>query len=317
MKIVIIEPLGIAEEKLAEAAAAAKARGHEIAVYDTRAEDAAEMAERGRDADVIIVANQPFLREVIEQCGKLKLLSVAFTGVDHVDLDCCRERGIAVCNAAGYSTNAVAELAFGLAISVLRSIPPCDRACRAGGTKAGLVGSELYGKTFGVIGTGAIGGKVAKIAQAFGCRVVAYSRTAKPEMQAAGVEYLPLEELLRISDIVSLHVPMSAETKGLIGKKEIGLMKESAILLNTARGGVLDSAALAEALNEGRIAGAGIDVFETEPPIPEDHPLLHSRNTVVTPHVAFASQEALFTRAGIVFENILKWEDGKPQNVIC
>lgn len=317
MKIVIIEPLGITEEKLAEAAAAAKARGHEIAAYDTRTDDAGELAERGRDADVIIVANQPFRREVIEQCKKLRLLSVAFTGVDHVDLECCKEKGIAVCNAAGYSTNAVAELAFGLAVSVLRNIPACDKACRDGGTKEGLVGGELYGKIFGVVGTGAIGGKVAKIAQAFGCRVVAYSRTVKPEMQAAGVEYMPLEELLRISDIVSLHVPMSAETKGLIGKKEIALMKKTAILLNTARGGVLDSEALAEALNEGRIAGAGIDVFEMEPPIPEDHPLLHSRNTVVTPHVAFASHEALFTRAEIVFENMIKWEDGKPQNVIC
>lgn len=317
MKIVIIEPLGITEEKLAEAAAAAKARGHEITAYDTRTDDAGELAERGRDADVIIVANQPFRREVIEQCKKLRLLSVAFTGVDHVDLECCKEKGIAVCNAAGYSTNAVAELAFGLAVSVLRNIPACDKACRDGGAKEGLVGGELYGKIFGVVGTGAIGGKVAKIAQAFGCRVVAYSRTVKPEIQAAGVEYMPLEELLRISDIVSLHVPMSAETKGLIGKKEIALMKKTAILLNTARGGVLDSEALAEALNEGRIAGAGIDVFEMEPPIPEDHPLLHSRNTVVTPHVAFASHEALFTRAEIVFENMIKWEDGKPQNVIC
>lgn len=317
MKIVIIEPLGITPEKLAEATAAVKARGHEIVAYDTKEEDQDKLAERGKDADIIIIANQPFRKNVIEKCKNLKLLSVAFTGVDHIDVDFCKEKDICVCNAAGYSTNAVAELAFGLAISVLRNIPACDAVCRKEGTKAGLVGGELFGKTFGVVGTGAIGGKVAKIAQAFGCKVVAYSRTVKPEMQGAGIEYLSLEDVLKVSDIVSLHVPLNDKTKGLIGEKEIALMKKNAILLNTARGPVVDSEALAKALNEERIAGAGIDVFEMEPPVPAEHPLLHSKHTVVTPHVAFASHEALFTRAQIVSENILKWEDGKPQNVIC
>lgn len=317
MKIVIIEPLGITPEKLAEATAAVKARGHEIVAYDTKEEDQDKLAERGKDADIIIIANQPFRKNVIEKCKNLKLLSVAFTGVDHIDVDFCKEKDICVCNAAGYSTNAVAELAFGLAISVLRNIPACDAVCRKEGTKAGLVGGELFGKTFGVVGTGAIGSKVAKIAQAFGCKVVAYSRTVKPEMQGAGIEYLSLEEVLKVSDIVSLHVPLNDKTKGLIGEKEIALMKKNAILLNTARGPVVDSEALAKALNEERIAGAGIDVFEMEPPVPAEHPLLHSKHTVVTPHVAFASHEALFTRAQIVSENILKWEDGKPQNVIC
>ena len=276
MKIVIIEPLGITPEKLAEATAAVKARGHEIVAYDTKEEDQDKLAERGKDADIIIIANQPFRKNVIEKCKNLKLLSVAFTGVDHIDVDFCKE-----------------------------------------GTKAGLVGGELFGKTFGVVGTGAIGSKVAKIAQAFGCKVVAYSRTVKPEMQGAGIEYLSLEDVLKVSDIVSLHVPLNDKTKGLIGEKEIALMKKNAILLNTARGPVVDSEALAKALNEERIAGAGIDVFEMEPPVPAEHPLLHSKHTVVTPHVAFASHEALFTRAQIVSENILKWEDGKPQNVIC
>ena len=202
MKIVIIEPLGITPEKLAEATAAVKARGHEIVAYDTKEEDQDKLAERGKDADIIIIANQPFRKNVIEKCKNLKLLSVAFTGVDHIDVDFCKEKGICVCNAAGYSTNAVAELAFGLAISVLRNIPACDAVCRKEGTKAGLVGCELFGKTFGVVGTGAIGSKVAKIAQAFGCKVVAYSRTVKPEMQGAGIEYLPLEDVLKVSDIV-------------------------------------------------------------------------------------------------------------------
>ena len=244
MKVVIIEPLGITPEKLAEATAEVKARGHEIVVYDTKEEDQDKLAERGKDADIIIIANQPFRKNVIEKCENLKLLSVAFTGVDHIDVDFCKEKGIRVCNAAGYSTNAVAELAFGLAISVLRNIPPCDTVCRKEGTKAGLVGGELFGKTFGIVGTGAIGGKVAKIAQAFGCKVVAYSRTVKPEMEGLGIEYMSLEDVLKVSDIVSLHVPLNDKTKGLIGAKEIALMKKNAILLNTARGPVVDSEAL-------------------------------------------------------------------------
>jgi len=317
MKIVIIEPLGITEDKQSTALAPLRARGHEITAYTTRTEDVTELRQRGEGADIIIVANLPLKRDVLSACKNLKLLSVAFTGVDHIDIDYCKEKGIAVSNAAGYSTHAVAELSFGLTISVLRNLPACDIRCREGGTKAGLVGSELYGKTFGIIGTGAIGGEVAKIAQAFGCHVVAYSRSERENMKSLGVIYLPLEEVIKTSDILSLHIPLNAHTQGLMNEERLRLMKPTAILINAARGGVVDSQALAQALNEERIAGAGIDVFEDEPPIALDHPLLHSKNTVVAPHVAFASHEALFTRAQIVSANIEKWEDGQAQNVIC
>lgn len=316
MKIAILEPLGIPVAKVEEAAKQVKALGHEVVYYETRTEDTQELIARGKDAHVIMIANLPFRKEVIAHCEKVKMISVAFTGVDHLDVDYCKERGITVCNAAGYSTNAVAELAFGLAISVLRNIPPCDKVARMEGTKAGLVGGELFGKTFGVVGTGAIGTRVATIAKAFGCDVVAYSRTKKADVEALGVTYLPLEEVLKKSDIVSLHVPMNTATKGLIGAKEIAMMKKDAILINTARGGVVDSQALADALNEETIAGAGIDVFEMEPPVPSTHPLMNSKHTVVTPHVAFASHEALYARALIVFDNIVKWEAGCPQNLV-
>ena len=316
MKIVIIEPLGITLEKVEEAAKAVKQKGYEVIYYQTRTEDTTELIERGKDADIIIVANLPFRKNVIEHCQNLKLLSVAFTGVDHIDIDYCKQKGIMVCNAAGYSTNAVAELAFGLAISVLRNIPACDSATRVEGTKAGLVGSELYQKTFGVIGTGAIGTKVGLIAKAFGCNVIAYSRTRREFVEQQGIKYVSLEELLKQSDIISLHVPFNDTTKNLIGKEQIALMKKSAILLNTARGGVIDNQALANALNTEQIAGAGIDVFEMEPPIPKTHPLVNAKHIVLTPHVAFASQEALYTRALIVFDNVISWEAGTPKNVI-
>lgn len=316
MKIVVMEPLGVALEKINALAAALQAAGHEFVCYTSKETQQDKLLARVQDADIIMLANQPLSAEIINGCPKLKMLSVAFTGVDHVALAACCARNILVCNAAGYSTNAVAELTFGLAISVIRNIVPCDARCRRAETKDGLVGFELFGKTFGVVGTGAIGTRVAKIAAAFGCRVLAYSRTAKQELVNAGVQYVSLDELLAQSDFVSLHVPLTDATRGLINAAAIAKMKQGAVLLNTARGPVVDSAALAEALNAGKLAGAGIDVFEGEPPIAENHPLCSAKNTVLTPHVAFASREALETRADIVFANIEKWLNGAPQNVV-
>ena len=316
MKIVVMEPLGVALEKINALAAALQAAGHEFVYYTSKETQQDKLLARVQDADIIMLANQPLSAEIINGCPKLKMLSVAFTGVDHVALDACRARNILVCNAAGYSTNAVAELTFGLAISVIRNIVPCDARCRRAETKDGLVGFELFGKTFGVVGTGAIGARVAKIAAAFGCRVLAYSRTEKQKLLDAGVQYVSLDELLEQSDFVSLHVPLTDATRGLINAEAIAKMKQGAVLLNTARGPVVDSEALAAALNAGKLAGAGIDVFEGEPPIAKDHPLCSAKNTVLTPHVAFASREALETRADIVFANIEKWLAGAPQNIV-
>ena len=316
MKIICMEPLGVSQEKIASLAAPLEAAGHEFTYYTTKETDQAKLLARVKDADILMLANQPLSAAIIEQCPNLKMLDIAFTGVDHVGLEAARARGIVACNAAGYSTNAVAELTFGLAISAIRNIVAVDERCRKGGTKDGLVGFELFGKTFGVVGTGAIGCRVAKIAQAFGCRVLAYSRTVKPELASEGVEYVDLDTLLAQSDFVSLHVPMTAATAKMINAESIAKMKDGAVLINCARGGVVDSEALAVALNNGKLAAAGIDVFENEPPLAGEHPLLHAKNTVVTPHVAFASKEALETRADIVFANIDAFLDGEPQNLV-
>jgi phosphoglycerate dehydrogenase-like enzyme len=316
MKIVVMEPLGISQEKLALLAQPFIQAGNEFVAYNDRADDVQQLISRIEDADVVIMANQPLPGEAVTACKKLKMLSVAFTGVDHVDLAACKAKDILVCNAAGYSTNAVAELTFGLAISVIRNIVPCDARCRSCGTKDGLVGFELYGKTFGVVGTGAIGSRVAMLAKAFGCRVIASSLTEKQELKDAGVEYVPLTTLLQTADFISLHVPLTESTKNLIDSKAVAMMKPGAVLLNTSRGPVVDSAAVAAALNEDRLAGAGIDVFENEPPIAAEHPLCGAKNAVLTPHVAFASREALEKRAEIVFNNIEKWIAGTPQNLI-
>ena len=313
MKLVIIEPLGVDQNKLLSMAQAVLPQDIEITYYDTRVSDTDTLISRGRDADIIAVSNLPLNADVISGCTNLKMLAVAFTGVDHIAMDACRQRGITVCNCAGYSTAAVADLVFGMVVALYRNLIPCNEAVRRQGTKEGLIGFELEGKTFGIIGTGAIGLRVASIAQAFGCRVLAYSRTKK---DVPGITYTDLETLLKNSDIVSLHTPLTPETRGLIGEKELSSMKPSAILINTARGPVVDSAALADALNCGKIAGAGVDVFEMEPPVPADHPLLNAKNLIATPHVAFATREALVKRAAIVFDNIDRWIRGTPANVI-
>ena len=313
MKLVIIEPLGVEKEKLLSMAQEALSGRMEIVYYDTRTTDTNELIQRGEDADVIVVSNLSLNGDVIRGCRNLKLLSVAFTGVDHIDMAACRERGITVCNCAGYSTCAVADLVFGLLISLDRNIIPCDSVCRREGTKDGLVGFELEGKTFGVIGTGAIGLRVAAIAQAFGCRVLAFSRTVK---EIPGITYVELDTLLEESDIISLHVPLNDATRGMIGAEEIQKMKKSAVLINTARGPVTDANALSEALKAGRIAGACVDVFENQPPVAADHPLFSAPNTIVTPHIAFATREAMVKRAVTVFENVKLYLKGTPQNVM-
>jgi len=316
MRIVLLEPLAIDEEKLNLLSLKLKNKGHEFIYYNTRTEEKNELIKRAAGAQVVILSNIPFTGEIINACPELKMISVAFTGVDHIDMQACRQRGIVVCNAAGYSTHSVAELTFGLILSVMRKVIECNAATRAGGTKNGLIGNEIFGKTLGIVGTGAIGLRVAEIGKAFGLKILAYSRSQKESAINMGISYVDLDTLLSESDIVTLHVPLTAETKGMINEERIAKMKPGSILINTARGPIVDSVALARALCERRIAGAGVDVFEMEPPLPKDHVLFSAPNVVMTPHVAFATREAFERRAKIVFDNILLWLEGRPQNVM-
>ncbi|MCQ2018973.1 2-hydroxyacid dehydrogenase [Clostridium butyricum] len=313
MKLSILEPLGVEKEKFLDMAEKVLGDRVEITYYDNRVEDSETLIERSKDAEIVVLSNFQYRKDVIEKCPNLKMICVAFTGVDHVDIDYCKDRGITVCNCAGYSTVAVADLVFGLLINIYRNIVECNIVTRKGGTKNGLVGFELEGKKFGVIGTGAIGMRVANIAKAFGCEVYAYSRTVK---EGKEIKYVDLNTLLSTCDVISLHVPLNENTKGLINEENIKLMKKNAVLINTARGPVVDSKALSDALKNNIIAGAGIDVFEIEPPIPVDHVLFDAPNLIVTPHVAFATKESMVKRAEIVFDNIYKYINGSSQNVI-
>ena len=313
MKLVITEPLGISEAQAEVLKKEYLPADLEMVYCNTPPKDDAEKAARAQGAELVMLANMPFKENVLKELKDVKLLSVAFTGVDHVGMDYCKEHGIVVSNCSGYANEAVSELAIGLTLALYRRMIASDKAVREGKTRAGLLGIELSGKTFGVIGAGAIGKRTIALAKAFGCEVVFYNRG---ETEIKGAKFVELDELLAVSDVISLHVPLTAETKGLIGAKEIAKMKKTALLINAARGPVVDSRALADALKEGRIAGAGIDVFEGEPPIAGDHPLLNAPNVILAPHVGFATQEAMEKRAVIAFKNVQAYLAGKPQNVM-
>lgn len=304
MKIVAVEPIGISAERAQEIKRDLAAKGHDFVWYADRKEDAATLVQRMEDAEVVMVSNIPLPADVLSQCPKLQFLDVAFTGLDHIDLSYCQSHGIKVKNASGYATEAVAELAVGLMIDLLRKITFLDGSIRQGGTRGAFLGRELRGKTVGIVGTGAIGIRTIELLQAFGCRVIAWSRTRKQAVADMGVDYVPLEELMRTSDIVSLHVPLTPETKHLISRELLAMCKPTAILVNTARGNVVDMSALAELLRDGRIAGAGIDVYEKEPPLPHDHPLFNAPNCVLAPHVGYATREAFDDRIDIILRNL-------------
>jgi len=311
MNIVFAEPIGLTILQSDSFSDEMKVLGHTVKYYNGLPVDQTDLLNRAVNADVLVVSNYQVTKDVIENSVKLKMIAVAFTGVDHIPMDLCRSKGVVVCNAAGYSTQGVAELTIGLAINLFRKIVPLDGSTRAGGTRSGFLGGELNGKTAGIIGFGAIGERVARLAQAFGCRVIAWSRSAKV---IDGVEFVQLEQLLQHSDIVSIHLPLNDSTRGLINAKNLGLMKPSAILINTARGPIVDYNTLTTALSDNRLAGAAIDVYEHEPPIEESHPLFTAPNTILLPHIGFATKEAIEERSRIVLQNIRNWMGGSPTN---
>ena len=311
MKITCVEPLGISQAQFEELGKEFAAMGHDFSFYLDRKEDECTLVDRMKEADVAVISNIRLSENVLAHCPNLKMLSVAFTGLDHIDLEYCKNHGILVKNAAGYSTVAVSELAVGLMLDVLRNITRLDGETRHEGSRGLFLGRELHGKTVGVVGTGAIGTATLRLLKAFGCNLMAYSRSQRQEVMDMGVRYCDLDTLMQQCDIVSLHVPLNNDTFHLIGKHELSLMKPTAILINTARGNVVDIEALAEALNDFRLAGAGIDVYEKEPPLELDHALLTAHNCVVVPHIGYATREAFDIRAGIVFDNVRHFLKGE------
>lgn len=313
-KIVIMESLGISAEELAARKAPFEAQGHVFVDYP-KTTDPAKLIEEAKDADAMILANMPMPADVLRRCDKLKFIDVAFTGVDHVGLDAAKEKNIAVSNASGYSNEAVSELVIGTTLSLARNLRSVEDRCREGKDKTGLVGWEIKGKTVGIIGLGKIGTRTAELFHAFGATVLAQSRTHHDGI-AEYIEQVTQEELLRRSDIVVLHCPLNDSTRGMINAEKLAMMKPTALLVNVARGPVVVEKDLAAALENGVIAGAAIDVFDKEPPLDTASPILHAPNCLVTPHVAFATQQSMSLRAEIVFDNLAKWMEGHQINTI-
>lgn len=311
-KIVFIEPLGISNEEL-RVIISDYINEVDISFYDDKPKNKRDLIERVKDATIIVTAQVVIDKEVIDSCDKLRYICVAFTGTDHIDKKYCKQKDIKVSNCSGYSTVAVSELVFALVLNLMRNISKCDKATRESKTKDGLIGEELEGKTFGIIGLGEIGSRVAKIANCFGCKVIAYSRHDK---YLENVKQVTLEEVLKESDILSLHVPSNESTYHMIGKEQLELMKSNSILINCARGAVVDNVALKQALDKGIIAGCGIDVFDSEPPLDKDYCLLSAKNCLLTPHIGFATKQAFVKRAHIVADNLKAYLNGEIINEV-
>jgi len=333
MKIVILEVEPWERETFGDLA-----RDHDVAFEDDIL--TAEAAERHKDAEVVSTFIYSRLdRSVLEKLRGLKLIATRSTGFDHIDTDYCRERGIRVANVPTYGENTVAEHVFALLLAIShRLIEAADRTRRGDFSQTGLQGFDLQGRTLGIVGTGSIGRHTARIARGFGMDVLAFD--VQPQEDAArdiGFRYVGMDELLANSDVVSLHVPGSPKTKHLIADDRFAQMKRGAVLINTARGPVVDVHALLRALADGRVAAAGLDVLPEEPVIREeaellrsmftrehnletllaDHVLLRLRNVVITPHSAFNTREAVQRILDTTRDNITAFVTGQERNVVA
>ena len=292
--------------------------GEDTTIYGTTEPDM--VAERIGDAQVVIINKIKLFEGNLKDAKNLKLICVAATGYDNVDTKYCKERSIAVCNVVGYSTQSVAQLTISMALSLVMHQKEYNDFVKNGEyTKSGVANRltptyyEVAGKTWGVVGLGNIGKQVAKVAEAMGCKVIAFKRTP-----CDGYDTVSLSELMEKSDIVSVHLPASSETNGIISKEMISKMKKNAILVNVARGSVTDEEALSEAVLEGRIGGIGVDVYSKEPFL-EDHPMNRIKdldNVILTPHIAWGAYESRVRCLSEIKKNIESFENGEMRNRI-
>jgi len=275
-----------------------------------------DLIERLKAFDVIVAMRErtPFPRALLERLPKLRLLVTTGMRNRSIDVAAAKERGVTVCGTPGLNTT-TAELAWGLILALARQIPREDRELRIGRWQTS-VGLGLAGKTFGILGLGSIGQQVARIGAAFGMKLIAWSQNLDPEKaRLSGAERVEKDDLFRQADILTIHLILSERTRGLVGARELALMKPSALLVNTSRGPIVDEQALAEALKRGTLAGAGIDVYAEEP-IPRDHPLLSAPNTVLTPHLGYVTRESYRVYYEGAVEAIRAWQRGAPVRLI-
>jgi D-3-phosphoglycerate dehydrogenase len=291
----------------------------DVKLYTTRASDRAELFERIGSADVLInVRSYTSLDdEAFSHAPQLQMVSILGTGTDNVDLEAAARRGITVTNTPGVGAPSVAELTIGLMLSLTRAIPLSDQRLRQGAWQH-VEGPELAGKTLGLLGLGAIGQYVARLGRGLGMRVIAWSFLRDVERaQRLEVELVDnRDDVFRHADVVSIHLRNTPEVRGLVGEREIALMKPTAYLINTARAALIDQDALAAALRSGRLAGAALDVFLEEPLPPDRNPFRELPNVVLTPHVGAVTQEAAARSRAMPVDNILAYLKGRPEHVV-
>jgi len=311
MKIVIVDHIYLEEEHIKKLRSFS-----DLEIFEEPPKKPDELKERIRAADIVIVGWTNLTKNIIDSAKKLKMISIWATTCHYVDLEAARERGIVVTHVPGYATEAVAEHAFALLLAAIRRLPSADKHVRTGDFDwRPFGGSELAGKTLGIIGTGAIGCRVAEIAKAFKMQILGYDKY--PNLKKAeeiGMKYVDLYTLLKESDFITLHVTLTSETEGLIGKKEIEAMKKGAVIINTSQGKVINEKALIDALKSGKLSYAGLDVFEEEPPAKDD-PLFKLDNTILSPHIGFHTVEAAKRCTDICIDNVVKFLGGHSQNV--
>ena len=291
--------------------------GAELTVFHDTLKDEKAVAERLAGFDVVCAMRErtPFPASLFARLPKLKLLVTTGMRNAAIDTAAATAAGVTVCGTAGSGTSTI-ELTWALILALVRRIPDQDRSMREGGWQVGL-GGDLGGRTLGLLGLGRLGGAVARIGQAFGMETIAWSANLTAERAAeVGATRVERDELFRESDILSVHVVLGERTRGLIGAGELAQMKPTALLVNTSRGPIIDEAALIAALQAGRIAGAGLDVYDDEP-LPADHPLRRAPNTVLTPHVGYVSEATYRTMYGETLENVLAYLAGSPVRVIA
>jgi phosphoglycerate dehydrogenase-like enzyme len=287
-----------------------------LRIFKEPPKDTEELKNRIREADIVIVGWSNLTRDVIGAAKKLKMISIWATTCHYVDLIAAKERGIIVTHVPSYATESVAEFTFALILATMRKLVLADRHVRSGEFDwRPFEGRELAGKTLGIVGTGAIGLRVAEIARAFKMQLLGYDKYPNlVRAEEVKLKYVDLETLLKESDIITNHVTLTSQTERLIGKKEISIMKDGAVIVNTSQGKVIDEKALAEALRTGKIAGAGLDVLEEEPPR-KDNPLFRLQNTVLSSHIGFNTTEAEVKCSDICVDNIVTFVKGRRQNV--
>ena len=289
-----------------------------VKLHTTRASDRAELFERMAPAEIVINvrAYTALDDEAFSHAPALKMVSILGTGTDNVDLEAAKRRGVTVTNTPGVGAPSVAELTIGLMFGLVRSIPISDARLRQG-TWQHVEGPELAGKTLGLLGLGAIGQYVAGLGLGLGMRVIAWSYSADPaRAQRLGVELVERDEVFRRADVVSVHLRNTPEVRGIVGRRELALMKPSAYLINTARGALVDESALAAALRHQQIAGAALDVYTEEPLPPERNPFRELTNVVLTPHIGAVTREANTRSRAMPVDNIIAFIEGRPVNVV-